>query len=65
MQPRKIRWIIQVEGDPWQGEGVEEQISSIKGNLKITRNMCLKKLLVSLNAKGFHSFIISINWYYI
>ena len=32
MQPRKIRWIIQIEEDPWQGESVEEQISSIKGN---------------------------------
>lgn len=31
MQSRKIRWIIQVEESPWQGESVEEQISSIKG----------------------------------
>lgn len=35
MQPRKIRWIIHVQEDPWQGENVEEQISHIKGNLNI------------------------------
>lgn len=51
MQSRKIRWIIQVEGDPWQGESVEEQISSIKGNLKITRNMCLKKLFYNYSER--------------
>lgn len=35
MQPRKIRWIIQIEENPWQGESVEEQISSIKGNINL------------------------------
>lgn len=44
MQSRKIRWIIQIEENPWQGESVEKQISCIKGiyniiniNLKIDK----------------------------
>lgn len=35
MQSRKIRWIIQIEENPWQGESVEKQISCIKGNINL------------------------------
>ncbi|XP_053994200.1 dystrophin isoform X9 [Hylaeus volcanicus] len=54
MQPRKIRWIIQVEEDPWRGESVEEQISSIKDEREDVQKKTFAKWINSQLLKNHH-----------
>nr|XP_034172622.1 dystrophin, isoforms A/C/F/G/H isoform X7 [Osmia lignaria] len=54
MQARKIRWIVQVEGDPWNGESVEEQISSIKYEREDVQKKTFAKWINSQLLKNHH-----------
>ncbi|XP_031832552.2 dystrophin, isoforms A/C/F/G/H isoform X9 [Nomia melanderi] len=54
MQSRKIRWIIQVEESPWQGESVEEQISSIKDEREDVQKKTFAKWINSQLLKNQH-----------
>ncbi|XP_054006711.1 dystrophin-like isoform X9 [Hylaeus anthracinus] len=54
MQPRKIRWIIQVEEDPWRGESVEEQISSTKDEREDVQKKTFAKWINSQLLKNHH-----------
>ncbi|XP_029040793.2 dystrophin, isoforms A/C/F/G/H isoform X6 [Osmia bicornis bicornis] len=54
MQARKIRWIVQVEGDPWNGESVEEQISSIRYEREDVQKKTFAKWINSQLLKNHH-----------
>ncbi|XP_076298164.1 dystrophin, isoforms A/C/F/G/H isoform X11 [Lasioglossum baleicum] len=54
MQPRKIRWIIQFEDDPWQGGSVEEQITSIKYEREDVQKKTFTKWINSQLLKNQH-----------
>ncbi|XP_076668295.1 dystrophin, isoforms A/C/F/G/H isoform X2 [Andrena cerasifolii] len=54
MQPRKIRWIIQTEGDPWRGDRVEEQICCIKDEREDVQKKTFAKWINSQLLKNHH-----------
>ncbi|XP_076177444.1 dystrophin, isoforms A/C/F/G/H isoform X4 [Ptiloglossa arizonensis] len=54
MQPRKIRWIVHVEEDPWRGESVEEQISCIKDEREDVQKKTFAKWINSQLLKNHH-----------